>query len=85
MRGTDALDSTTQIKDLMIRSGLSLDVMETASISSVRSPYSNMFSINAPNRLVSSVDRGTAVKGIHDAKREDDRAGLMLHSENAKY
>lgn len=43
MKGTDALDTQERIKELMRKSGISLDVMETASMQATFSIYNHLF------------------------------------------
>ncbi len=62
----------------MIRSGLSIDMMETASANTNRSSYGNLTPEHVPRST--SLDEGIQLKKADGTGREDDRAGLMRHS-----
>lgn len=71
------MDSSAQIKELMIRSGISIDMMETASANN-RSSYGSLLPEHVPRST--SLDGGIQLKKANGTGREDDRAGLMRHS-----
>ncbi len=75
LKGTDTFDTSNQIRNLMIRSGLSIDIIETASVSSTGNPFPRLFS----QELRPSMSFDTGI--VRSKARDDAKAVLMRNSD----